>query len=109
MVPVQVLGGEDHDAAESAVKSKGKKKKKKKTKVLKEGSHKEAVLGLSWNQMQVRASPPPLLRVLFSPLPLLTVLFSSSSSACALLSSSSRVSQLVLTFRMVLHQRHRLL
>jgi len=52
MVPVQVLGGEDHDAAESAVKSKGKKKKKKKTKVLKEGSHKEAVLGLSWNQMQ---------------------------------------------------------
>eukprot|EP00286_Rhodomonas_abbreviata_P007413 CAMPEP_0181319318 /NCGR_PEP_ID=MMETSP1101-20121128/17502_1 /TAXON_ID=46948 /ORGANISM="Rhodomonas abbreviata, Strain Caron Lab Isolate" /LENGTH=541 /DNA_ID=CAMNT_0023426899 /DNA_START=160 /DNA_END=1782 /DNA_ORIENTATION=- len=52
MVPAAVLGGEDHEAGEEE-KGKGKKKKKKKpTKVLKEGSHKDAVLGLSWHTLQ---------------------------------------------------------
>lgn len=52
--PVVVLGGEDAEAAaQEAPGGDGKKKKKKKKKKapkLKEGSHTDAVLGLSWNR-----------------------------------------------------------
>jgi periodic tryptophan protein 1 len=61
--PAAVLGGEDLAAAagssaaageggeegEEGAKKKKKKKKGKKKKVLKEGSHEDAVLGVSWN------------------------------------------------------------
>eukprot|EP00960_Hanusia_phi_P074681 768287-Hanusia_phi.AAC.12 len=50
--PVVVLGGEDEAGKAELPASKGKKKKKKAKKALKEGSHKEAVLGLSWHPIQ---------------------------------------------------------
>mmetsp|Transcript_48578 Transcript_48578/g.115634 ORF Transcript_48578/g.115634 Transcript_48578/m.115634 type:complete len:553 (+) Transcript_48578:54-1712(+) len=51
MTPVACLGGEDR-GADSGPASKGKKKKKVAAKVLKEGSHKDAVLGLAWHHQQ---------------------------------------------------------
>ena len=54
MLPVAVLGGEELESTGPAAKakSKGKKKAKKAQKVFKEGSHREAVLGLSWHKLQ---------------------------------------------------------
>jgi periodic tryptophan protein 1 len=56
LVPAAVLGGEDTAAPAEGVAAaipKGKKKKKKEPKrPLREGSHRDAVLGLSWNRLQ---------------------------------------------------------
>ncbi len=55
MVPVAVLGGEEiaeGNTITGKIKSKGKKKAKKAQKVYKEGSHRDAVLGLSWHKLQ---------------------------------------------------------
>ena len=55
LLPAAVLGGEDTAAPEgvAAAVPKGKKKKKKEPKrPLREGSHRDAVLGLSWNRLQ---------------------------------------------------------
>jgi periodic tryptophan protein 1 len=54
MLPVAVLGGEvvDGQGAAAQAKSKGKKKKKGAAKVYKEGSHRDAVLGLCWHRLQ---------------------------------------------------------
>ncbi|KAG1675126.1 hypothetical protein FOA52_003349 [Chlamydomonas sp. UWO 241] len=53
--PAATLGGEDREATAAAASSSGGDKKKKKKKkpskpVLRDGSHQDAVLGLSWNQ-----------------------------------------------------------
>lgn len=54
MLPVAVLGGEEveGEGAAAKAKSKGKKKKKSAAKVYKEGSHRDAVLGLCWHKLQ---------------------------------------------------------
>jgi len=51
MIPAASLGGEDQDAKLGPAAT-GKKKKKKAQKQLKEGSHRDAVLGLSWHPTQ---------------------------------------------------------
>ena len=54
MTPAAVLGGLDKSAAGPGAGngSKGKKKKKKEKQRLKEGSHADAVLGMSWHLLQ---------------------------------------------------------
>jgi periodic tryptophan protein 1 len=53
MTPAAVLGGVDKSSAGGeGGGSKGKKKKKKQKEKLKEGSHKDAVLGMSWHPLQ---------------------------------------------------------